>query len=67
MGLSHLEEMKIETDPKFPPVTSKPYLLPIKHHKFVKEGTRNLLEAGLIECSISLYAAPVPHSGSKKR
>ena len=37
IGLTHLEEMKIETDPKLPPVASKPYPLPLKHHKFVKE------------------------------
>ena len=49
IGLKHLEEMKIDTDLNLPPVASKPYPLPLKHHKFVKEETENLLEAGLIE------------------
>ena len=38
---------------------SKPYSLPLKHHKFVKEELTNLLEAGLIEQSLSPYAAPI--------
>ena len=37
MGLNHLEEMKIDTDPNLPPVARKPYPLTLKHHKFVKE------------------------------
>ena len=45
--------MTIDTDPNFPPVVSKPYPLPLKHHKFVKEEIGNLLEAGLIERSMS--------------
>ena len=43
IGLTHLEEMKINTGPNPPLVTSKPYPLPLKH-KFLKE-TENLLEA----------------------
>ena len=35
IGLTHLEEMAIETDPNLPLVTSKPYPLPLKHHKFI--------------------------------
>ena len=34
-GLTHLEEIKIDTDPHLPPVVSKPYPLLLKHHKFV--------------------------------
>ena len=48
-GLTHPEEMKIKTDPKLPCMASKPYPLPLKHHKFVKEEIENLLEARLIE------------------
>ena len=33
--------------------------LPLKHNKFVKEEIENLLEAGLIEQSISPYAIPI--------
>ena len=58
-GLTHLEEMTIETDPKLSPVASKPYTLPVKCHKFVKEELENLLEAGLIKRSMSAYATPI--------
>ena len=51
--------MKITTNPELPPVTSKPYPLPLKHHKCVKEKIKNLLEAGLIVCSMSPYDTPV--------
>ena len=59
ISLTHLEEITIDTNPNLPPVTSKPYSLPLKHHKFVKEEIENLLEAGIIERSISPYAAPI--------
>ena len=36
-ALTHLEEVKIETNPEFLPVASKPYPLPLKHHTFVGE------------------------------
>ena len=55
---THLEEMEIDTHPNLPPVTSKPYPLPLKQHKFIKEEIKNFLEAGLIERSKSLYATP---------
>ena len=51
--------MTIETDPELPPVASKPYPLPSKHHKFIKEETGNLLEAGLIRRSVSPYVTPI--------
>ena len=54
-----MEEITIDTDPNLPPVTSEPYPLPLKHNKFVKEEIENLLEAGLIERSMSPYAAPI--------
>ena len=57
IGLTHLQE--IETVPELPPVTTKPYPLPLKHHKFVKEEIENSLDAGLIECLISPFAAPI--------
>ena len=37
--------MKIDADPNLPPIESKPYPLPLKHHKFVKDEIENLLEA----------------------
>ena len=51
--------MTIYTDPNLPPITSKPYPLPLKQHKFVNEENENLLGAGLIERSVSPYAAPI--------
>ena len=33
IGLTHLQEMRIE----LPPIASKPYPLQLKHHRFVKE------------------------------
>ena len=65
--LTHLEEMIIKTDPELPPVASKPYPLPLKHHKFVKEEIENLLEAGIIERAMSPYAAPKHRSPKKKQ
>ena len=58
--------MTIETDTELPPVASKPFPLPLKHHKFVKEEIENLLEAGLIERSVSHYAAPIIVFSRKK-
>ena len=57
--LTHLEEMTIETDLELPPIASKPYPLPPKHHKLIKEEIKNLLEARLIERSVSSYIAPI--------
>ena len=59
IGLTHLEEMKINTEPNLPQVESKLYPLPLKHHKFVKEEIENLLEVGLIETSMNPYATPI--------
>ena len=55
IGPTHLEGMTIDTDPNWPPVMNKPYPLPLKHHKCVKEETENLLEAGLIDRSMNPY------------
>ena len=49
IGLTHLEEMVLHREPGCIPVVSKPYSLPLKHHKFDKEKLTNLLEPGLIE------------------
>ena len=64
IGLTHLKEMVLHMKLGNIPVASKPYSLPLKLHKFVKEELTNLLEAELIEWSLSPYAAPimvVPH------
>ena len=37
IGLTHLKEMVLHTEPGSIPVVSKPSLLPLNHHEFVKE------------------------------
>ena len=59
IGLTHQEEMTIETDPELSPIVSKLYPLLFKHHTFVKEEIENLLEARLTERLMSPYAAPI--------
>ena len=59
IGLTNLQEIKIEIGPYLLPVATKPYTLPLKHHTFVKEETENLLEAWLIKCTMSTFAMPV--------
>ena len=51
--------MTFDTDPNLPPIAGKFYPLPLKYHKFVKEEIENLLEAGLINWSMSPYATPI--------
>ena len=51
--------MLIETPLDALPIASKPYPSALKHHQFVKEELQKLLQAGLIERSISPYTSPV--------
>ena len=57
IGLTHLEEMVIKTNPNLPPVVTKTCPLPLNPQKFIKEEIENLLEARCIERSMSPYAA----------
>ena len=57
--LTYLEEMTSDTDLNLPLVVSKPYPIPLKHNKFIKEEIENWLERGLIGRSMSPYAAPI--------
>ena len=62
--------MVLLKEPGVVSVASKPYDLPLKHHKFVKEELTNLLEAGLIERSLIPHAAPnivLPHEATPGR
>ena len=59
ISLTHLEEMVLPTEPGATLVASKPYDLPLKHHRLIKEELMNLLEAGLIERLLSPYAVPI--------
>ena len=54
--LKYFEEMTMDTDLNLTPVVSKPYPLSLNHHKFMEEEIKKLLEAGLIERSMSPYA-----------
>ena len=49
IGLTHLEVMVLPIEAGAAPIAFKPYHLPLKYHKFVKEELTNLIEAGLIE------------------
>ena len=59
IDLTHLEEIVLHMKPGSIPVVCKPYSLPLKHYKFIKEEITNFLEAGLIEWSLSPYVAPI--------
>ena len=59
IGLVTLEEVLIETSSNALPIASKPYPLALKHHHFIKEELQKLLQAGLIEWSMSPYTSPV--------
>ena len=54
IGLVTMEEVPIEMPPDALPIAFKPYPLALKHHQFVKEELQKLLQAGLIEQSMSL-------------
>ena len=57
IGLTHIREMVLHTKSGSILVVSKTYSLLLKHHKFIKEELTNLLEARLIEWSLSPYDA----------
>ena len=62
-GATHIEEMKIETNPELS------YPLPLKHYKFLEE-IEKLLEVVLIELLMSPCATPiivVPWKSKPKR
>ena len=52
-----LIEMEIETEG--PPVSSRPYVLSLKHQEFVRKEIAKLAEAGTIHRSLSRYASPI--------
>ena len=58
IGKTMLVEMEIDTG-NHPPITSKPYTLPLKHYKWVQREIEMLECAGIIERSISPWASPV--------
>ena len=58
IGKTLLVEMDIETG-NSPPIVSRPYTLPLKHHEWVRNEITTLERAGIITKSISPWASPV--------
>ena len=59
IGKTMLVEMEIDTGNQPPPITSKPYTLPLKHYEWVQREIETLEKAGIIERSISPWVSPV--------
>ena len=59
IGQMDLITMTIPTPEGTLPVASKPYNLLLKHRDFLKEEIEALLKSGVIERSMSSYAAPI--------
>ena len=59
IGKTLLIEMDIDTGNSPPPITSRPYTLPLKHYEWVHKEISTLERAGIITKSISPWASPV--------
>ena len=58
IGKTPLVEMEIDTKDS-PPVTQKPYILPLKHAEWVQKELEILEKAGVIVRSVSPWASPI--------
>ena len=58
VGKTPLVEMEIDTGDS-PPITQKPYTLPLKHAKWVQKELEILEKAGVIMRSVSPWASPI--------
>ena len=58
IGKTPLVEMEIDTGDS-PPVTQKPYTLPLKHAEWVQKELEILEKAGVIVRSVSPWASPI--------
>ena len=58
IGRTPLIEMEINTGDS-PPVSQKPYNLPLKHVEWVQRELQTLEEAGVIKRSVSPWASPI--------
>ena len=58
IGKTPLVEMEIDTRDS-PPITQKPYTLPLKHAEWVQKELEILEKAGVIVRSVSLWASPI--------
>ena len=59
IGKTMLFEMEIDTGNHPPPITSKPYTLPLKHYEWFQREIETLERVGIIEGSILPWASPV--------
>ena len=47
----------MEIEREGPPIASQPYVLPLKHHSFVRGEIANLERAGVIHNSLTPYSS----------
>ena len=74
IGRTKLVKMDIDTGDS-PPVSSRPYTLPLKHYEWVQREIESLERAGVITKSMSKWASPIviipkksaPREPSKRR
>ena len=58
IGRTKLVKMDIDTGDS-PPVSSRPYTLPLKHYEWVQREIESLEHAGVITKSMSKWASPI--------
>ena len=58
IGRTKLVKMDIDTGDS-PPVSTKPYTLPLKHYEWVQREIESLEHAGVITKRISRWASPI--------
>ena len=58
IGRTKLVKMDIDTGDS-PPVSSRPYTLPLKHYEWVQREIESLERAGVITKSMSKWASPI--------
>ena len=58
ISTTKLVQMDIDTGDS-PPVSSRPYTLPLKHYKWVQREIKSLERAGVITKSMSSWASPI--------
>ena len=59
IGQTDLTEMHIATRTDAAPVAAQPYPLALKHHEFLKQEIKNLLDVGIICKSMYPCASPI--------
>ena len=59
MDIGRTNLIKFDIPTEGPPIASKPYMVPLKYHKFTDHKIKQLEEAGIISRSISDWAGPM--------